>query len=89
MDFRNGIDVMTTGETTCLSSIWETDEKTREFYAAHNREDAYRPMHPGAVAYYDRMITIDLSKQEAMIALPFHPSNAYTIHEFQGGQRSF
>ena len=82
MDFRNGIDVMTT-ETTCLSSIWETDEKTREFYAAHNREDAYRPMHPGAVAYYDRMITIDLSKQEAMIALPFHPSNAYTIHEFQ------
>ena len=81
IDFRNGIDVMTT-ETTCLSSIWETDEETQKFYTAHKRPEAYKKLHPGAIAYYDRMITIDLSKQEAMIALPFHPSNAYTIHEF-------
>lgn len=81
IDFRNGIDVMTT-ETTCLSSIWETDEETQKFYTAHKRPEAYKKLHPGAIAYYDRMITIDLGKQEAMIALPFHPSNAYTIHEF-------
>lgn len=81
IDFRNGIDVMTT-ETTCLSSIWETDEETQKFYATHKRPEAYKKLHPGAIAYYDRMITIDLGKQEAMIALPFHPSNAYTIHEF-------
>lgn len=81
IDFRNGIDVMTT-ETTCLSSIWETDEETRKFYKTHKREEAYKCLKPGPIAYYDRMITIDLSKQESMIALPFHPSNAYTIHEF-------
>ena len=81
IDFRNGIDVMTT-ETTCLSSIWETDEETQKFYATHKRPEAYKKLHPGAIAYYDRMITIDLGKQEAMIALPFHPSNAWTIHEF-------
>ena len=81
IDFRNGIDVMTT-ETTCLSSIWETDEVTRGFYAAHQRPEDYAPLHPAEVAYYDRMITIDLSKIESMIALPFHPSNAWTIHEF-------
>ena len=81
IDFRNGIDVMTT-ETTCLSSIWETDEETRGFYAAHQRPEDYAPLHPAKVAYYDRMIAIDLSKIESMIALPFHPSNAWTIHEF-------
>ena len=81
IDFRNGIDVMTT-ETTCLSSIWETDEETQGFYAAHQRAGDYAPLHPADTAYYDRMITIDLSKVESMIALPFHPSNAWTIHEF-------
>jgi len=81
IDFRNGIDVMTT-ETTCLSSIWETDEITKGFFEAHKRPEAYKELHPGEVAYYDSMITIDLSKVESMIALPFHPSNAYTIHEF-------
>ncbi|MBO5271044.1 MAG: hydratase [Clostridia bacterium] len=80
-DFRNGIDVMTT-ETTCLSSIWETDEETKAFFDAHGRGDMYAELKPGEVAYYDRMITIDLSAAESMIALPFHPSNAYTIHEF-------
>ena len=80
-DFRNGVDVMTT-ETTCLSSIWETDEETQGFYAAHQRPENYAPLHPAKVAYYDRMIAIDLSKIESMIALPFHPSNAWTIHEF-------
>ncbi len=75
------IDVMTT-ETTCLSSIWETDEETQGFYAAHQRPEDYAPLHPAKVAYYDRMIAIDLSKIESMIALPFHPSNAWTIHEF-------
>ena len=81
MDFRNGIDVMTT-ETTCLSSIWITDEKTREYYAAHGREEAYKELKPEDGAYYDRALIIDLSKVEPMIALPFHPSNAYTIREF-------
>lgn len=81
MDFRNGIDVMTT-ETTCLSSIWETDEKTKEYYAAHGRESAYKKLSPEEDTYYDRGIVIDLSKVEPMIALPFHPSNAYTIRDF-------
>ena len=81
IDFRNGVDVMTT-ETTCLSSIWETDEETQGFYTAHQRPEDYAPLHPAKVAYYDRMIAIDLSKIESMIALPFHPSNAWTIHEF-------
>ena len=80
IDFRNGIDVMTT-ETTCLSSIWETDEITRGFYETHKRPQDYKELHPGKVAYYDKMITIDLGKVEPMIALPFHPSNAWTIHE--------
>ncbi len=82
IDFRNGIDIMTT-ETTCLSSIWVTDEEVRNHYRIHGREDAYRELRPGKVAYYDGVIRIDLSKQESMIALPFHPSNAYTIHELQ------
>ncbi len=82
IDYRNGIDVMTT-ETTCLSSIWETDAVTEEFYRTHQRPDAFTPLHPGACAYYDRCIELDLSDIEPMIALPFHPSNAVTIHEFQ------
>ena len=81
IDFRNGIDVMTT-ETTCLSSIWETDEITEGFYEAHQRPEDYQPLHPVDGAYYDRMVTIDLSQVEPMIALPFHPSNAWTIREF-------
>ena len=80
MDFRNGIDVMTT-ETTCLSSIWETDDKTREYYKVHGREEDFRELHPSNPAYYDCGITINLSAVEPMIALPFHPSNAYTIRE--------
>ena len=83
IEFRNGIDVMTT-ETTCLSSIWVTDEKTRAYLALHGREDAYMPLSPEEGAYYDRAITIDLSKVESMIALPFHPSNVYTVREFLG-----
>ena len=81
MDFRNGIDVMTT-ETTCLSSIWMTDDKTKAYYAEHGRVGAYKQMSPEEGAYYDKGIVIDLSKVEPMIALPFHPSNAYTIREF-------
>ena len=81
IDFRNGIDVMTT-ETTCLSSIWETDEVTKKHYIAHGRTEDYRELKPGKVAYYDALIEIDLDKMESMIALPFHPSNAYTIHDF-------
>lgn len=81
VDFRNGIDVMTT-ETTCLSSIWVTDDKTKKYYEVHNRAECYKELVPDSVAYYDSLIEIDLSKQESMIALPFHPSNAYTIHEF-------
>lgn len=81
IDFRNGIDVMTT-ETTCLSSIWETDEITEGFYQAHERGECYKKLVPADCAYYDRFIELDLDKAESMIALPFHPSNAYTIHEF-------
>lgn len=81
VDFRCGIDVMTT-ETTCLSSIWETDEAVREFYSAHGRECDFEYMHPDEPAYYDGAVVIDLSRVEPMIALPFHPSNAYTIKEF-------
>ena len=80
MDYRNGIDVMTT-ETACLSSIWETDEKTREYYKIHGREQDYRELHPDEPAYYDCGITVNLSSIEPMIALPFHPSNAFTIRE--------
>lgn len=81
MDFRNGIDVMTT-ETTCLSSIWQTDNKTRDYFVEHGRPDAYKELNPEEGAYYDKGIVIDLSKVEPMIALPFHPSNAYTIKDF-------
>ena len=82
IDFRNGIDVMTT-ETTCLSSIWITDDTVKEYFHLHGRPEAYKELKPGKVAYYDSMIRIDLSTQECMIALPYHPSNAYTIHELQ------
>ncbi len=81
VDFRCGIDVMTT-ETTCLSSIWETDDAVKAYYAAHGRPEDYRRMAPGDVAFYDAMIEIDLSAMESMIALPFHPSNVYTVHYF-------
>ena len=81
IDYRNGIDVMTT-ETTCLSSIWETDQATEGFFRTHGRPGDYKPLHPGEVAWYDKYITIELDKVEPMIALPFHPSNAYTIKEF-------
>lgn len=78
---RIGVDVMTT-ETTCLSSVWETDEKIREYYKTHGREGAYKEMKTEDGAYYDRAVVINLSKIEPMIALPFHPSNAYTIKDF-------
>ena len=80
-DYRNGVDVMTT-ETTCLSSIWETDGETAEYFRAHGRPEAYAKLAPEEGAYYDSMITIELDKVECMIALPFHPSNAYPIREF-------
>lgn len=80
VDFRIGVDVMTT-ETTCLSSIWQTDEKVKEFYAIHGRVEEHKDLQPGAVAYYDGMIEIDLSRIKPMIAMPFHPSNTYTIEE--------
>ncbi|MDR0838649.1 MAG: hydratase [Oscillospiraceae bacterium] len=82
MDFRIGIDVMTT-ETSCLSSIWTTDETVRAYYENIGRPGDYEELSPQDGAYYDSLVTIDLSKIEAMIALPFHPSKAYTIHELQ------
>ena len=79
-DFRNGVDVMTT-ETTCLSSIWRTDEDTKAFLALHGRGDDYKELNPAGVAYYDGMVYVDLSTVKPMIALPFHPSNTYEIDE--------
>ncbi len=79
-DFRIGIDVMTT-ETTCLSSIWKTDDTIKEFYDIHGRSEDYKELNPGAVAYYDGVVYVDLSKIKPMIAMPFHPSNTYTIDE--------
>ncbi len=79
-DFRIGVDVMTT-ETTCLSSVWSTDEKIREFYAVHGREGDYKELNPGEDAYYDGAIELDLGEIRPMIAMPFHPSCAYTIEE--------
>ena len=79
-DFRIGIDVMTT-ETTCLSSIWRTDDEIKNFYDIHGRGGDYKELNPDQVAYYDGMITIDLSTVKPMIAMPFHPSNTYTIEE--------
>ncbi|MGI5979254.1 MAG: hydratase [Oscillospiraceae bacterium] len=82
MDFRIGIDVMTT-ETACLSSVWETDSKVEEYFMAHGRPEAYKKLSPSYGAYYDSMVEIDLSKVEPMAALPFHPSKAVTIRELQ------
>lgn len=79
-DFRIGVDVMTT-ETTCLSSIWRTDDKIKEFYDIHGRVQDYKELNPGETAYYDGMVYVDLSKIKPMIAMPFHPSNTYTIEE--------
>jgi len=79
-DFRIGIDVMTT-ETTCLSSIWRTDNTIKDFFDIHGRVEEYKELNPGKVAYYDGMIYVDLSKVKPMIAMPFHPSNVYTIEE--------
>ena len=82
MDFRNGIDVMTT-ETSCLSSIWETDKTVCDFLTAHGRSEDYKPLHPGSGAYYDCAVVVNLSKVEPMIALPFHPSNVYRIRDLK------
>ena len=79
-DYRNGVDVMTT-ETTCLTSIWRTDEDTRAFLAEHGRADDYRELNPAPAAYYDGCVEVDLAAVRPMIALPFHPSNAFTIDE--------
>ena len=79
-DFRIGVDVMTT-ETTCLSSIWRTDNRIKEFYEIHGRSEAYAELNPGDIAYYDGVVYVDLSKIKPMIAMPFHPSNTYTIEE--------
>ena len=81
-DFRFGVDVMTT-ETTCLSSIWQTDEKIQEFYEIHGRSEDYKELKPGETAYYDGCVEIDLSEIRPMIAMPFHPSNTYTIDELK------
>lgn len=86
VDFRCGIDVMTT-ETTCLSSIWKTDEKVHNYYKTHQREEDYTCLQPAEVAEYDGLIEIDLDQIEPMIALPFHPSNAYTIREFKANAK--
>lgn len=82
VEYRNGIDVMTT-ETTCLSSIWQTDSKVKDYLTLHNRPEEYTELKCAEVAYYDGLITVDLSKIEPMIALPFHPSNVYSIRELQ------
>ena len=82
IEYRNAIDVMTT-ETTCWSSIWVTDEETQRYFVQHGRPDAYKPLAPGAVAWYDGCVVVDLSKIECVIAMPMHPSNVYTIHELQ------
>ncbi len=79
-DFRIGVDVMTT-ETTCLSSIWATDDKIKEFYDIHGRSEDYKELNPGDVAYYDGVVYVELDKVKPMIAMPFHPSNTYTIEE--------
>ena len=80
VDYRIGVDVMTT-ETTCLSSIWRTDDKVREYYDIHGRVEEYRELNPADVTYYDGMIEINLDEIKPMIAMPFHPSNTYTIEE--------
>ena len=85
-DYRNGVDVMTT-ETTCLTSIWRTDEDTRNYLAKHHREEDYRKLDPADIAYYDGCVYVDLSKVKPMIALPFHPSNAFEIDELKANMK--
>ena len=85
-DYRNGVDVMTT-ETTCLSSVWRTDSDTKAFLAEHGREGDYKELNPAKVAYYDGCVEIDLSTIKPMIALPFHPSNAFEIKEFYANMK--
>ena len=87
-DFRIGIDVMTT-ETTCLSSIWKTDDQIREFYEIHGRTEDYKELNPGQVTYYDGLIEVDLDKIRPMIAMPFHPSNTYTIEELNANLNGY
>jgi aconitate hydratase len=82
VEYRNGIDVMTT-ETTCWSSIWTTDEKVKDYYEVHGREEDYAKLEPEAIAYYDGLVYVDLSKVKPTIAMPFHPSNIYTIEELK------
>lgn len=84
VDFRNGVDVMST-ETTCLSTVWRTDAKVKEFLTIHGRPEAFKEMNPGNLAYYDGAVVVDLDKVESMIAMPFHPSNVYTIKELNEG----
>ena len=86
MDFRNGIDVMTT-ETTCLSTIWCTDGVVRQYLTEHQRPEAYKEMNPGDMAYYDGAVVVDLGQVESMIAMPFHPSHVYTLKELNAGGR--
>jgi aconitate hydratase len=86
IEYRNGIDVMTT-ETTCLSSVWETDGRVRDYFKTHGREEDYRELKPREKAYYDGAVVVDLAKAEPMIALPFHPKNAYTIRELKENLR--
>lgn len=86
VDFRNGVDVMST-ETTCLSTVWRTDDKVRDFLALHGRVGDFKAMNPGEVAYYDGAVVVDLDTIESMIAMPFHPSNVYTIKELNEGGR--
>ena len=85
-DYRNGIDVMTT-ETTCWSSIWQTDDTTKEYFVQHGRPEAYKELKPADVAYYDGCIELDLSTVECMIALPMHPSYAYPIRELKANAK--
>ncbi|MBR1737762.1 MAG: hydratase, partial [Firmicutes bacterium] len=80
VEYRNGIDVMTT-ETTCLSSVWRTDDKVKEYYEAHGRSEDFKELNPGEGAYYDGIVYVDMSQVKPMIAMPFHPSNVYTIEE--------
>ncbi len=80
VEYRNGIDVMTT-ETTCLSSVWRTDAKVKEYYEIHGRNGDFKELNPGNVSYYDGIVYVDMSKIKPMIAMPFHPSNVYTIEE--------
>ena len=82
VDFRIGVDVMTT-ETTCLSSIWQTDEAVKDYYDIHGRVEEYKELSPGSVAYYDGCVEMDLDEIRPMIAMPFHPSNVYTIEELK------